>query len=293
MIIFLIENDLYSIDSNNLVKQLETKFPRTSTLSLTNRNLEYVKNTVSNSKPLLTSKWLIIGNQLKEISVLTMVKNLYDNVLVLRYNNKSKEVEDLMKILKSMSIDFNLVDNVNLSEARLVSYVSSELDLSEADARTLVKRCNHYIPYINESVFALKSLGRQIERKDILNFVVKRSSFNTLSLFNHVIGFKRVSNEVVSRFLYDFRYALKFLKTDLLEKLDDALLVYSLMNEGLLSPSNFKEFTFPRKLKISDYLLKSLILDINKSVSYETLIYTKLAISKIDHFYQLVEICTK
>lgn len=293
MIIFLIENDLYSIDSNNLVKQLETKFPRTSTLSLTNRNLEYVKNTVSNSKPLLTSKWLIIGNQLKEISVLTMVKNLYDNVLVLRYNNKSKEVEDLMKILKSMSINFNLVDNVNLSEARLVSYVSSELDLSEADARTLVKRCNHYIPYINESVFALKSLGRQIERKDILNFVVKRSSFNTLSLFNHVIGFKRVSNEVVSRFLYDFRYALKFLKTDLLEKLDDALLVYSLMNEGLLSPSNFKEFTFPRKLKISDYLLKSLILDINKSVSYETLIYTKLAISKIDYFYQLVEICTK
>lgn len=293
MIIFLIENDLYSIDSNNLVKQLETKFPRTSTLSLTNRNLEYVKNTVSNSKPLLTSKWLIIGNQLKEISVLTMVKNLYDNVLVLRYNNKSKEVEDLMKILKSMSINFNLVDNVNLSEARLVSYVSSELDLSEADARTLVKRCNHYIPYINESVFALKSLGRQIERKDILNFVVKRSSFNTLSLFNHVIGFKRVSNEVVSRFLYDFRYALKFLKTDLLEKLDDALLVYSLMNEGLLSPSNFKEFTFPRKLKISDYLLKSLILDINKSVSYETLIYTKLAISKVDQFYQLVEICTK
>ena len=293
MIIFLIENDLYSIASNNLMKELETKFPRTSTLSLTNRNLEWVKNTVTNSKPLLTGKWLIVGNQLKENSVLTMVKNLYDNVLVLRYNNKSKDVEDLMKILKSMSINFSIVDNVNLSESRLVSYVSSELDLTEADSKTLVKRCNYYVPYINESVFDLKSLGRPIERKDILNFVVKRSSFNTLSLFNHIIGFKRVSNEVVSRFLYDFRFALKFLKTDLLEKLDDAILVYSLMNEGLLSPSNFKEFTFPRKLKISDYLLKSLILDINKSVSYETLVYNKLIISKIDHFYQFIEVCTK
>lgn len=293
MIIFLIENDLYSISNNNLMKELETKFPRTSTLFLSNRNLEWVKNTVTNSKPLLTSKWLIVGNQLKENSVLTMVKNLYDNVLVLRYNNKSKDVEDLMKILKSMSINFSIVDNMNLSESRLVSYVSSELNLTEADSKTLVKRCNYYVPYINESVFALKSLCRPIERKDILNFVVKRSSFNTLSLFNHIIGFKRVNNEVVSRFLYDFRFALKFLKTDLLEKLDDAILVYSLMNEGLLSPSNFKEFTFPRKLKISDYLLKSLILDINKSVSYETLVYNKLMISKIEYFYQLIEICTK
>lgn len=293
MIIVLIENDLYTIGGKSFINQLEAKFPRTSTMFASNKNLEYVKDNLVNSKPLLTNKWLVVGNRLKESSALILVKNLYDNVLVLKYDSRTKDVDNLMKLLKSMHVEFKLMDNLNLSEPRLISYVSSELNLSEADAKTLVKRCNLYVPYINESVFALKSLGRQIERKDILNFVVKRSSFNSLSLFNHVIGFKRVPNEVVARFIYDFRYALSYLKTDLLEKLEDALLIYSLMEEGLLSPSNFKDFEFPRKLKVSDYLLKSLVLDIYKSVSYETLIYTKLALSKVSNTFQLLEMCVK
>ena len=97
---------------------------------------------------------------------------------------------------------------------------------------------------------------------------------------------------MVGRFLYDFKYATKYLKKDLLEKFDDALLVYSLMNEGLLTPENFREFEFPKKLKISDYLLKSLVVDVYKEVSYETLLYNKLVISKISNTFQLLEICT-
>lgn len=292
MIIILIENDLYSLQNNLFLKSLEQKFPRTSTLFLTNRSLNEVIDTINTSKPLLTSKWLVLGNNVKENAVLSIVKHIADNVLVLKYQSRTNAVNDLMKLLKSMSIDFKVVDNFNLSNEKIVSYVSEQLGLSETDSKTLVKRCNGYLPYVNESVFALKSLNRKVERKDVLDFVVNRSTFNTLSLFNHIIGYKKVNNEVVGRFLYDFKYATKYLKKDLLEKFDDALLVYSLMNEGLLTPENFREFEFPKKLKISDYLLKSLVVDVYKEVSYETLLYNKLVISKISNTFQLLEICT-
>lgn len=293
MIIFLIENDLFSLGGKSLTKELESKFPRTSTLFLNNRNLLDVSELISSSKPLLTSKWLIKSNNLKQTTLMNFVDKLGDNILILKYQKRSSEVDDSMKLLKSKNIKFSLIDSFNLSDEKLISYVSEELSISEHDAKTLVTRCNSYLPYINESVFALKSLNRPIVRKDILNFVVKRSSFNTLSLFNHLIGFKPSSQEVVSRFIYDFRYAFKWLKGDLLEKIEDAILIYNLMSEGILSPKNYKEFDYPRKLKISEYLLKSLIIDIYKSVSIETLVFTKLSLEKINHTYELLELCTK
>lgn len=292
MVIVLIENDLYSLGDSSFVKSMQEKFPRTSTLFLNPRSMGDVINSLETSRPLLTSKWLVLGNNLKENSVLSVLKHLGDNVLVLKYQTRTSAVDDLMKLMKSMSVEFKFVDNFNISKDRIVGYVSEDLGITEADAKTLVKRCNYYLPYVNESIFTLKSLNRPIERKDILNFVLSRSNFNTLSLFNHVVGYKRVNNEVVARFLYDFRYAIKYLKKDLLEKLEDSLLIYSLMSEGLLTPENFRDFEFPRKLKISDYLVKTIILEIYKEVSYETLLYNKLVISKISNTYQLLEICT-
>lgn len=293
MIIFLIENDLFSLGGKSLTKELEDKFPRTSTVFLNNRNSLEVSELISSSKPLLTSKWLIKSNNLKQTTLMNFIDKLGDNILILKYQKRSSEVDDSMKLLKSKSIKFSLIDSFNLSDEKLISYVSEELSISEYDAKTLVTRCNSYLPYINESVFALKSLNRVVSRKDILNFVVKRSSFNTLSLFNHLIGFKPSSQEVVSRFIYDFRYAFKWLKGDLLEKIDDAILIYNLMSEGILSPRNYKEFDYPRKLKISEYLLKTLIIDTYKSVSIETLVFTKLSLEKINHTYELLELCTK
>ena len=292
MIIFLIENDLFTLGGKSLTKELQSKFPRTSTINLNNRNVLEVLDVINNSKPLLTSQWLINSNNLKSDSLLKFIEKMGDNVLVVRYQKRTHDVDDSMKILKSKNIKFSLIDSFNLSEEKLISYVSEELSITEYDAKTLVSRCNGYLPYINESVFALKSLNRSVTRKDILNFVVKRSSFNSLSLFNHIIGYKRTNLEVVSRFIYDFRYAFKWMKSDLLTKLDDAILIYSLMNDGVLSPRNYKEFNYPRKLKISDYLLKSIVIDIYKSVSIETLVFTKLSIEKMRHTYELLEICT-
>lgn len=292
MIIVLIENDLYSFGNKSFMKELSIKFPRTSTLKLNNRNVTDVVETLKSSKPLLTEGWLILANNLKESPALMVSKMVGNNILVLKYQTKNSSVDDIMKMLKSNNIAFKLLDNFNIKEDKLISYVSEELLISETDAKTLVKRCNNYLPYINESLFALKALDRKITRKDILNFVLKRSSFNTLSLFNHVIGYKRVSNDVVSRFLYDFKYALKYLKTDLVDKLEDAILIYSLMNEGLLNARNFKDYEYPRKLKISEYLLRSLVLDIYSEVSFETLLYTRLTILKIESTFQLLQICT-
>lgn len=292
MIIILIENDLFSLGGKSLTKEVQSKFPRTSTVELNNRNVLEVIDTINSSKPLLTSKWLINANNLKSDSLLKVIDKLNDNVLIARYQKRTNDVDDSMKILKSKNVKFSLIDSFNLSEEKLISYVSEELSISEYDSKTLVTRCNGYLPYINESVFALKSLNRSVTRKDILNFVVKRSSFNSLTLFYHIIGYKRVSSEVVSRFIYDFRYAFRWMKSDLLTKLEDAILIYSLMNDGVLSPRNYKEFTYPRKLKISDYLLKSLVIDVYKSVSIETLVFTKLSIEKMRHTYELLEICT-
>ena len=285
MNIVLIEDPIYSVDS--LKKSVKSKFPVTSQISVTKGNF-YEKLKLSKTTPLLTEGWAIITSSSLDIKQCALLCSDSRNLIIMDVKPRNKH--EAIVVLSGMGIEFSVVDNVHVSKPRLISYTRDKLNISEKDAITLCNRCNNYLPYVNESVSLLESLGKEITRSDILKYSNKRTSFNIQSLLLHLIGYKRANTDEVACFIYDFRYALTYIKRSLLKYLEDSIEIYILMENGLLGADNYKDFKFPRKLEMSEYLLKRLIIDIHPVVPLEMLILVKVSIQKINKTYELLNI---
>lgn len=284
MIIVLLENKVYAIDS--LIGRVRREFPDSSILEV-NKNNRFDMLKLSNTTPLLTNGWVIICNErMNTQQCLPFCKNP-NNLTILHTTPKNKS--DVLNFLAENKLEFSLVDNINVSKETLIDYVSSELKLTEKESKTLCNKCNNYLPYVLESVALLQTLGRQVTRNDILKFIDKRTTMSIVSLFNHVIGFKTLDSSLVATYLYDFKYAFGYLKTKLLSYIDDAIYIYTLMDSGLLGPDNYKDYKFDKKLTVSDYMVKNIILNIHRKVSFEILLLTKIKVSKCNSMYAFLE----
>lgn len=284
MIVVLLENSIYSIDS--LVGKIKSKFPKTSILEV-NRSNRYDFLKLSHTVPLLTDGWVIIGNQ--SMSVEQMLPFCKDtNNLVILHTKPSKKNE-VIESLDEHGIKYNLVDNINVSKESLIAYTSTTLSLLEKDAKALCNRCNNYMPYVIEAVTLLQTLGRQVTRNDINTFIQKRTNITINSLFMHMIGYKVLDVSLLATYLYDFKYAFKYVKTKLLEYVEDSIYVYSLIESGVLGSDNYSTFSFDRTLNISEYVLKNLVLHVHSEVSLEMLLLTKIKIQKCTSMFMLLE----
>jgi len=285
MNIVLIEDPIYSIDS--LKRSVKEKFPISSQLFVTRRNyyesLKLIKN-----PPLLTEGWAIVLSSALPAKQAALFCEDSKNLVIIEVLPRKKN--ESMSELNGLGIEFSVVDNVHVDKERLAKYCVDKLGISQKDAVTLCNRCNNYLPYVTESVSLLSSLGKEVSRSDILKYVNKRSSFNVQSLFLHLIGYNRKNTETVACFLYDFRYAMNYIKTSLLAYLNDCIAIYLYMEEGLLGADNYKDFKFPSKLTISEYLLKKIILDVHPVVPLEVIIVIKISIERMNKIYELINI---
>lgn len=275
MIVLLLEDKVYSIES--FPKKIYERFPATSILKVIKRNVEECL-TKSKTVPLLTDGWaIVIDNKVSIEQALPFCRNKA-NLVVLWIDRKNKM--DIELKLTNEKLDYKVLDNLNVSKENLIAYVCKELNLKDTDAKTLCNKCNNYLPYVIESVTVLKSLGKQITRKDILKFIDKRSRMNVHSLFLHFIGYKVMETSLVASYLYDFRYGFSYIKESLLNYLNDAIEIYLLMEQGFLGADNFKTYDFGKAMAFSEYSMKSLIIDVHSVVSLEILILTKIKIQK-------------
>lgn len=285
MNIVLIEDPVFSIDS--LKDSIKSKCPVSSQIHVNRNNFRDMLR-LKDTTPLLTEGWTImLSSTLSPKQSALFCTNPKDIVII---ETRSRNKNEAIVTLSDLGIEFNVVDNVNVSRDRLVSYCMDKLGINKKDATTLCTRCNDYLPYVSESVSLLESLGRKINRADILRFINKRSSFNVNTLFYHLIGYNRKSREDVACFIYDFRYALPYIKKSLLKILEDCISIYLLMESGFLGADNFKEFNFPKKLNISEYMLKKIIIDVHPVVPLEVLVLVKVSIQKMNKTYQLLNI---
>ena len=275
MVIVLMEDSVYSIDS--FLKKIYSRFPVTSVLNVDKRNLNESLSKME-TQPLLTDGWAIIVNKRVSISQSIKFCNSDSNLVVLWINPKDKMEVELK--LNENKIKYRVLDNLNVSKDALITYTCNELNLDTKEAKTLCNRCNNYLPYVLESVTLLKSLGRDVKRKDILKYIEKKNQINAHSLFLYFIGYKYYDSSQVSTYLYDFRYAFSYIKESLLKYLEDAIEIYLLMEQGFLGADNFKSYDFGRSMVFSEYSMKSLILDVHSSVNLEKLIFTKIKIEK-------------
>lgn len=284
MIVVLLENSIYTIDS--LIGKIKSKFPKTSILEV-NKGNRYDLLKLSHTVPLLTDGWVIIGNQSMSVEQMLPFCKDTNNLVILHTKPVNKTT--VMESLDENGIKYKLVDNVNVPKETLINYVCSTLKLQQKDAKALCNRCNNYMPYVLESVTLLQTLGRQVTRSDINMFIPQRTNITVNSLFLHMIGYKVLDISLVANYLYDFRYAFKYVKTKLLEYLEDAIYVYSLIESGVLGSDNYSTFTFDRTLVISEYVLKNLVLHVHSEVSLEMLLLTKIKVQKCTAMFMLLE----
>lgn len=284
MIIVLLENKVYAIES--LIGKIKSEFPKSSILEV-NRSNRFEMLKLSETTPLLTDGWIILcSERLNILQILPFTKNS-KNLVVINATNTSKS--DIINCLEDNKLEFSLVDNINVSKETLIKYVSNTLSLSEKDSKTLCNKCNNYLPYVLESVTLLQTLGRDVTRNDVLKFIDKRTTLNVHSLFLHLIGYRVLEETLVSTYLYDFKYAFSYMKTKLLAYLDDSIYIYTLIESGLLGGDNYKTYQYDKKLTISDYTLKNLVLYVHKEISFEVLLLTKIKVSKCTSMYMLLE----
>lgn len=284
MIIVLLENKVYAIES--LIGKIKSEFPKSSILEVNKSNrFEMLK--LADTTPLLTEGWIVICHErLNIVQILPFCKNT-KNLIIINVNQSTKT--DVINCLLENKLEYSLVDNVNVSKETLIKYVSETLSLSDKDSKTLCNKCNNYLPYVLEAVTLLQTLGRQITRNDILKFIDKRTTLNVHSLFLHVIGYKVLDESLVSTYLYDFKYAFSYIKGKLMSYIDDSIYVYSLIESGLLGADNYIGYQFDKKLTISEYVLKNLVLYVHKEISFEVLLLTKIKVSKCTSMYMLLE----
>lgn len=285
MIVVLLENKVYCIDS--LIKKVKSNFPGSSILEV-NRSNRFEMLKMVKTKPLLTNKWVIICDARLNVLQCEEFFKRDEDLVILNVTSSTKS--EVINTLESLNLPYSLVDNVNVSKKTLVDYVSLELSLSEKDATTLCNKCNHYLPYVLESVSLLKTLGRDVNKNDILKFIDKKTTVNLTSLLFHLMGYRVLDSSVVSSYLYDFRYAFDYIKSNLVAYIEDCIYVYSLIESGFLGADNVKDYQFDRKLKISDYVLKTIVMDIHKKVSFEFLLLLKIKITKCTGMYMLLNI---
>lgn len=276
MVIVLMQDKVYAID--DFPAKVREKFPNTSILEV---NKSCVRERLEQSKltPLLTDGWAVIIQN--NVSIEQAIPFCRDERNVVIVWIKPKDKKEVMTALKTEKIKFSLLDNINVSKEELCSYVSQELKVNKKDAITLCNRNNYYLPYVLESVTLLKSLGKDIKRTDILKFVDKRTSMTINKLFYHLIGYKMMETSLVAGYLYDFRYAFRYIKESLLKCLNDCIKIYYLIEEGRLGADNFKTFVFDEKICFSDYALEQIILKVHVSVPLEKLILVKIKVQKM------------
>lgn len=275
MIVILLEDKVYSL--NSFPKKIRDRFPNTSILMVNKKNTEECLRK-SKEIPLLTDGWAIIIDDKVPIEQTVQFCKNDSNLVVIWINPKNKMEMELA--LTKEKLKYRIVDNINLEKDKLLDYVCSELKIDLKESKTLCNKCNNYLPYVLESVTMLKSLGRQVTRKDILNFIDKRNRLNVHSLFLHLIGYKVVDTSLIASYLYDFRYGFKYIKDSLLSYLNDAIEIYLLMEQGFLGADNFKTYDFGRSIAFSEYSLRKLIIDVHSVISLDVLILTKIKIQK-------------
>lgn len=283
MVIVLLEHKIYHIES--LVDKIHSSFPMNSILKVNRKNI-YDMQKLLKTTPLLTDGWAIIISDTVSIEQALAFCKDDNNVVVIC--TKPNRKNDAIVALGAEEIKFSIVDNIKVGEEALRKYVSERLHIDNKLAITLCNRCNNYLPYVLEGVSLLETLGRQVERKDVTNFIDKRSGVNIYSLFKHLIGYINMDESTVATYLYDFRFAFPYIKKELLKYIDDTINIFSLIESGHLAGDNYKTFNYGFKVRVSDYVLKSLILDVHESVSLELVILLKVKIQKCDSMYQLL-----
>lgn len=283
MTIVLLEDERAPIFSAPLRK----RFPSSSIVYITSRNLkDYIKTL--KSKPILSNKWLVFVDKRVGTNATEELASLENCITVFYVTNKT--AKQILSLVKGVKEDVRFLDVLNMDKDECAKYITTRLPISIQNATILANRCNYYLPYIEESILTLNSLEPPIRKSDIEKYIAKHNSMNPTFLFYHIVGLRKANDREIADYLYAFRYAHSYIKKSLLDIFSDVEIIYGDMYKGELGADNISSYYTSKRLKVSEHLVKNVVLNIHKNVSVDALVLYKYTVQKTETILDLLSI---
>lgn len=283
------------------MERVYINYPYSSRVNISRVNLQYGLS-VLDSKPLLTSNWLVTISPkgLINENLVTISQTSNTNIFLVRNKSELTSYKDLFITLK---INYYCVDNVNVQESEVINYVMESLGISLNLSKYLCNRHRYSfgknptysVPRIMESVMVLSTLDK-VDKKSIQEYTNKVSTVSLYALSGYIIGSdKSVPLKKIVALVYDYRYAMSFLVKFLKTQISQTIAVYDFIDKGYLSLDNYIEFKNEEVFKqavedITEYGLKKII-ENRKTISFERLYLLQLLFEDIGtNKYQIYKI---
>ena len=259
---------------NPVEKEFVSKFHKSAVKRVGKDGCAGADVSVLKHPPLFGNRWLVICDS----GIPKKFEQLQpdDNCIFLRFRSK----DNLKKALTVLeNYEFKIVDNYTISAEVMCNWVSAKLNVGPKVAKHLYNRVHGSQKYVVEAVDRLSVLNN-VTMKAIDDLVDELGTVTVAQVAGYCIGADtRITETEALNFIYQFRYASKWLKKSMIATLELYYAVYSLMDNGTLTLQNFREFlktTDDKNFKLcSEYRLRKMI-ESHDVVSTELIYYTLL-----------------
>lgn len=237
--------------------KLYDQFPRSSRLNLNSKTVDEIKPYL-NSRPILTSNWLVEINYRVSIKSIKDILQLQNINLITVYSNEDMEYK--RDELATNGFKFTIFDNSKIAKEDLIEHISKSLDIDSDLAKYIYNRSKGYVKDIAIAISVLSTLPN-IDRKIIREYTYGRSSLGLFSVIDSLLGVSKFPIKSVVKVIYDYRYGFDFLLKFIIKQLEDYLVVYNYIEGGQLNLDNYKEFNPDDTAykKISSYVVLKVI----------------------------------
>lgn len=237
--------------------KLYDQFPRSSRLNLNSKTVDEIKPYL-NSRPILTSNWLVEINYRVSIKSIKDILQLQNINLITVYSNEDMEYK--RDELATNGFKFTIFDNSKIAKEELIEHISKSLDIDSDLAKYIYNRSKGYVKDIAIAISVLSTLPN-IDRKIIREYTYGRSSLGLFSVIDSLLGVSKFPIKSVVKVIYDYRYGFDFLLKFIIKQLEDYLVVYNYIEGGQLNLDNYKEFNPDDTAykKISSYVVLKVI----------------------------------
>lgn len=237
--------------------KLYDQFPRSSRLNLNSKTVDEIKPYL-NSRPILTSNWLVEINYRVSIKSIKDILQLQNINLITVYSNEDMEYK--RDELSTNGFKFTIFDNSKIAKEDLIEHISKSLDIDSDLAKYIYNRSKGYVKDIAIAISVLSTLPN-IDRKIIREYTYGRSSLGLFSVIDSLLGVSKFPIKSVVKVIYDYRYGFDFLLKFIIKQLEDYLVVYNYIEGGQLNLDNYKEFNPDDTAykKISSYVVLKVI----------------------------------
>lgn len=280
MNIVLVEDPRYDVGS--FLVKINKKYPTSSRISLNSDN--YVSSMkLLNSSPLLTSEWVVqINERVPLKSVVKIFQNKVNiNILLLRNMNN---LEQIVADLKSENVQFKVLDNTKPNKADILQYVMSMLNITLANAKYLCNRHKYYVPAIVDSVYILSTFD-EVDMPTIKAYTKRFGNISFFHITESLLGVAEVDRAKVVELIYQYHYGFGYILNFVLKELEEYEFIFNLMDEGLLTLSNYREIKLDDERqktydKIKSYKVQKII-NFYSRVSKELMYFVTASVKTI------------